>query len=757
VIKLLSTWLCVFVAGFAGAALAKPVQVDAVEVELVADRAALAPGQPLKLGLRIRHDPHWHTYWRNPGDSGLPTQLTLSLPPGFSAGDIQWPAPERIRIGPLANFGYEGEIVLPVAIAVPSAVNDPAVDFRAHAQWLVCKDVCIPGEARLDLNLPVQRTGTPPPSPTAGLFDAMLRRSPQGSIDVAAEVRGNRLALAFDGGEASRVDFFPYAETLISNPARQALSRIGDAAQPRSRLDVVLADGVVRATIEKAGFFSVPAGVLVTDGVAREVRARPVESLPAGTAVVNAADNMASGAYSSASPSGGLLAGSRSGPAAFTSGARDSMAASTLSGALVFAMIGGLILNLMPCVFPVVGLKLLGFAGEGARGSRAARLNATVFAAGVVVSFWVLAVILLGLRATGEAAGWGFQLQSPTFVVAMAMLFVAIGLNLSGVFEFGTRLTRLGGIANASTSVSAFASGVLAVLVATPCSAPFMGTALGYTLGQSTLEALLVFTAIGIGMALPYLLLGWFPAWQRWLPKPGRWTESLRQFLAFPMYATAAWLAWVLGQQVGIDAVLGLAIGAVLLAMSAWIYGRFVQVASTYRVPATTAALLAAAVAVYLAIAPAARDAATGTGRSERAGADRAASAGASDWEAWSEQRVNDAIRAGQPVFVDFTAAWCVSCQVNERLVLAREPVAAEMARRKVLKLRADWTQRDPAITAALAKYGRNGVPLYLMFVPGEAVPRVLPELLTSGIVLDTLNAVTLALNDRENPGLIRR
>ena len=757
-------WSWLLLAALAGAASAKPVRVDAVEVELVADRAAVVPGQPMKLGLRIRHDRQWHTYWRNPGDSGLPTQLMLTLPAGFSAGDIQWPTPERIRVGPLANYGFEGEIVLPVALAVPKSLDGKVVDFHAQAQWLVCKDVCIPGEAGLDLSLPVQSAGAAPKSPSASLFESMASRSPQGIIEAAAAINGTRLSLAFESGQPGRVEFFPYSDDLISNPAPQPLFRIAESATPRYRLEVALVDGVGESGIRKAGFFDAPAGLLVIDGMAREVKAKRVDALPTGVAVANLANKLANadvrpatGAASSSAAAKSLLE-----PAAGSAaGASGAMQFETLTfwTALVFALAGGLILNLMPCVFPVVGLKVLSFAGHDRRDLRSSRLNACAFAAGVIVSFWALGAVLLGLRAAGEAAGWGLQLQSPAFVVGMALLFVAIGLNLSGVYEFGTRLTQLGGVGAApARPAPAFAAGALAVLVATPCSAPFMGSALGYTLGQSMPEALAIFTALGVGMAFPYLLLGFIPSWQRWLPKPGRWMESFRQLLAFPMYATAVWLAWVLAQLAGVDSMLGLAMGTILLALSAWIYGRFVQASGDRTTNRTTAgaiaALAALAAAAYLAWSPAMLDAGASADAADQSNRPRARVV--PDWDPWSEQRVSDAMAAGRPVFVDFTAAWCVSCQVNEKLVLLREPVAGEMLRRNVLKLRADWTHRDAAITAALARYGRNGVPLYLLFVPGEPVPRVLPELLTSGILLDSLDAVHLAA-DRDEDRLVRR
>jgi len=714
-----------------------PTRVEAVEVELVAENAALAPGQPVRLGLRIRHDPHWHTYWRNPGDSGLATQLAFRLPAGFDAGAIEWPAPRRLFIPPLANYGYEDEVVLPVPLRVPPAIEGERVRFAARASWLMCREVCIPGEADVALELPVQRAGVVARSRFAALFDEAERRMPRQAIAARVFADGETLSIGLPGRPAA-VEFFPYREGWLRNAEAQVLYA-SDGDGVGARLDVRLTeDGARRVREGTEAVKSAAEGIVVIDGKARELA---VSIAPAAFAAGSELSRVAGAPQAPAEPArrGLDLPGLRSGSVAPESAALAAPATGlpgSLWMAALFGAVGGLILNLMPCVFPVIGLKVLGFARHGSEGSAGSRVGALVFAAGVVVSFWALAGVLLALRAAGEAAGWGFQLQSPLFVAAMALLFVAIALNFSGVYEIGVSATRLGrfdrgAAASAHLLAGSFGSGVLAVLVATPCTAPFMGSALGYTLGSSTLEALVVFTAIGVGMAAPYVLLGLFPAWLRWLPRPGRWMETFRQVLAFPMYATAAWLAWVLGQQAGIDAVLALAIGAVLLALGLWLTGRFVQQGSGGR-RGVAAALAVAALALGLWTAwP--RDVGSGAATPMQAGAESIA------WQPWSRERVDDALARGRGVFVDFTAAWCVSCQANKRLVLERDAVVSAMAQRGVLRLRGDWTNRDPAITAELARFGRNGVPLYLMYRPGEPQPQVLPELLTVGLVMDAL------------------
>lgn len=706
-------------------------RVDALDVELVAERSAVRAGDRVLLGLRIRHDPHWHTYWRNPGDSGLPTRIEPSGPSGVRFEPIRWPAPVRLWVGPLANYGYEDEIVLPFAIEVPRDLASPALRIEATAQWLACKDVCIPGEARLALELPITAAASAEParSRQASLFESMVARTPDASMPLAGTAHrdGKRLVLAFasPAGVASvaRAEFFPYAEGAVSAPAAQALSESANGWL----LDLELVDGArVSESVE---------GLLMVDGRAFELHA----PLVAGPAAVGTPVSVAAQPAGLSISGGSLLGLTRGDSALATVSGASGPGETSLALALLFGVLGGAILNLMPCVFPVVGLKVLGFAqasGDVRGARRAMRHGAFAFAAGVLVSFWLLAGLMLGLRAAGEWVGWGFQLQSPGFVAAMALLFVAVGLNFSGVYEFGMALTRLGSVGGSSTAGS-FGTGVLAVLVATPCTAPFMGSALGLTLAQPAAFTMAVFTAIGVGMAAPYLVLGLVPGWVGRLPRPGRWMQTLREALAFPMYATAAWLAWVLVQQAGADAMLRLLLGSVAVAMGAWSWGRWMN--GTPRRPVLAWALvLAALLATGALIRPLLDEAPSPASSSvtSRVGPDEPRSI---VWASWSDAAVERALADGRTVFIDFTAAWCVSCQVNKKLVLDREAVTAVMRERGVVALRADWTQRDPAITAALARHGRNGVPLYLVLRPGDARPRVLPELLTTSVVLDAI------------------
>jgi thiol:disulfide interchange protein/DsbC/DsbD-like thiol-disulfide interchange protein len=781
-----------------------PVRVDAVVVELVSRTTSVRPGQDARLALSLRHDRHWHTYWRTPGDSGLPTRLELSLPDRYSASELEWPLPERIPISPLVNYGYEGDVLLPFTLRVPADAQLGTVRLKARASWLMCRDVCIPGDAELTLDLPVK-----PTEPADGLlaerFNRVEAQIPRVRRPVSAWAEGGKLSIGVDEPLGSAM-FFPYAENLIRHAAAQVLYAYEGSAQ--RRLEVQLSDEGLAAVSTGDGLVRAASGVLVHDGAAFELvpSAAPL-ALTGGREIARVAEpvpSQASGSSGSATRPRALFPGLGGGGTLGSGGAGSSgvtvlppgpssalgSASTGLMLALGFALLGGLILNLMPCVFPVVGLKVLSFASviDPRRGlssqtggvlltaARAgvntpllpsqhrqiqalSRRRAVFFAAGVLLSFWVLAALLFLLRSLGVAAGWGFQLQSPAFVVAMGLLFVVVGLNFSGVFEVGLSLTRLGqfdpaagasaGRTNRTQDAdgwSSFGSGALAVLVATPCTAPFMGSALGFTLSSSMIEAFAVFTALGLGMASPYLLLGWFPAWLKWLPRPGRWMESLRQLLAFPMYASAAWLAWVLGQQAGGDAVLSFALGAVLVSLACWILGRFVQQRAGGKPWLAVALALVIVVAGMVLAWPQTGPAQSGRASAGSAPLESVPGTAITGWQVWSPERVQAAQSQGRPVFVEFTAAWCVSCQANKKLVLERETVVAAFQSRDVLLLRADWTQQDARITAELARFGRNGVPLYLLYGPDGASPQILPELLTTAMVLQAVQALPAKL-----------
>lgn len=736
-----------------------------LEAELVADRATLLAGQSFRLGLRLKHDREWHTYWRNPGDSGLPTRFQIKLPSGWSAGEVQWPAPHRIRVGPMANFGYDGEIVLPLQVTPPAGLAGQDVQLEATASWLVCREICIPGEASLAIRLPVAQPNsisdpqTNQESVWSALFVAADRWIPDPNQPIKGRwfKEGKRVMLVFQppisASQSSppttpvEFTFFPERERSVAPAADQQLERLPDG---RWRIRLELAPETTPG--EESG--AVFDGVLRLSEQAYQVRATrqlAAESLSGvqiGSSVLLNAANMANvanvdGTAGASNAPGEQSLLSRLVPPPTPSSATTSQEADQalraidplgLSLVLAGSLLGGLLLNLMPCVFPVVGLKVLGFVQDAGGNSVRARQNAFAFAAGVVVTFLGLAALMLLLRSAGQAVGWGFQLQSPVVVSLLALLFLALGLNFSGVYEIGLRFTTLGGSSGGSPSASAnrspqgiwhsFAAGLLAAVVATPCTAPFMGAAVGFTLTATPAIALVVFAAIGLGMAMPYLLLGLYPGWLARLPRPGQWMQTLRQGLAFPMYATSVWLVWVLGAQMGVDAMLRTLMAGVLVAAAAWWWGRTGAKPSSSHfgqsVPAGLLLVLAIVLASPRVVNPV---------RSETP----------QDWAVWSPETVSAARLSGRTVFVDFTAAWCISCQVNKKLVLESESVRVAFANKNVLLLRADWTRQDPTITAALAEFGRNGVPLYLVYRPGQGTAQVLPELLTPTVVIEAL------------------
>ena len=694
-----------------GTASAQPVRTDNAEAELVAAATAVVPGQALQAGLRVKHDPHWHTYWQVPGDSGLPTQIRWTLPPGWSAGPIEWPVPQRFPVGPLMNFGYDGEVLLPVALTPPPGLAaGPMVEFAARADWLICADVCIPGGADLKLSLPVRDTAAP--STHAALFAATRQQIPQPTAlaGAAATIEDNRIRLAFEPKAAvQEAVLFPLEEARLEAAAPQVV-KVEDG---KIALYLTAAQPV-------APDFKALKGVLVVDG-------GPARANAGGWAGVIDLPLVA-----------GTVASVGAAPTAITYADGAQSVSIGLAGALIGAFIGGLILNLMPCVFPVLSLKLLSLmqhqrAGDAAH-VRHAPLSAHgwAFVGGVVASFVLLAAVLVALRAGGAQLGWGFQLQTPWVVAALATLFFVIGLNLLGAFEFsfggGLASSNLANRLQSDRVTGSFWTGVLAVIVAAPCTAPFMGAALGFAATQPAAIALSVFAVLGLGMATPYLLLTLFPALLSRLPRPGAWMERFKQIMAFPMFATSVWLLWVLAQQVDANSV-GLALAAlVLVGMAAWALGVSQRGARGFR----WLALGTAGLAVYAVLS------ATGTDATAAPEARGGAKQSAAGWDAWSKAENDRLLAAGKPVFVDFTAAWCVTCQANKQLVLNKDAISRAFEDKGVVRLRADWTNRDEEITRELARFKRNGVPLYVMYDrKGQA--RVLPELLTEGKVLEAL------------------
>ena len=768
-----------------------PIQTDEVEVSLVFSSRELVAGQTFEVGLRLRHAPLWHTYWVNPGDSGLPTEFELNLLDASGARlplplqPIQWPAPRRLPVGPLASYGFEGELLLARLAQLPQgleSIESGGAGFvpralEVQANWLVCKDVCIPGDARFVIALrqaSAQGIGSSATgNASAGTLQLEASESavePSGlkqareslpvlapkSLGYAVSEDGAKLVV-FGDDPAQAIEggyLFLELEGLVQPASAQAVYQ---SSSQGFWLEIPLGGSSKRIL---QGLKAAPTPLYAVfrpqDPKAEPVRwsLRPTKQgafegfqegpkvflgpLPSRAALLDPGKT-AEQAYQARKADSAPLAGSGLG----------------LGLAFLLALVGGLLLNLMPCVFPVLGLKLLALS-QHAQSQAHARRHAFIFTAGVLVSMLALASVLLGLRAAGEAIGWGFQLQNPWVVMGLALLFVAMALNFFGLYELGLGLARVGAQAEqnlkGSMDSGAFGSGVLAVIVASPCTAPFMGSALGFAVSAAHWSSgLLVFLGLGLGLALPFLVLAVVPGGTSLLPRPGPWMQTFRQFLGFPMLATAAWLVWVLIQQQGPDAGLGSLMALVLLAFALWLFGRL-QTASFQSKAATginrwlsPLSLVMSLIALIYLVAL------VGQGQPLVAKTDSAGRVNATlsqdnttDSEAaradaglpWRPGLAQELAAQGQVVFVDFTAAWCISCQANKARVLNRGEVAQRLGSKGYQLLTADWTRQDPVITAELTRHGRSGVPLYLVYGPALQEPLVLSEWLTEDQVV---------------------
>jgi thiol:disulfide interchange protein len=681
------------------------VATENVRAELLSEMAQIKAGEPFWVALRHTIRPKWHTYWKNPGDSGLPTEIDWKLPAGARVEPIVWPMPKLENVSGVINYGYSDDVLLLARITPPV---DAAGQFtiEAAANWLVCEDVCIPEEGKFALTLPVGPAATPATAETRTLFDKTRREVPivspwsaryglarSGDPTLVIDAKGLTAATIRD------VYFFPGEWGAVAHMAKQTAAITADGI----RIPLKKGDDKSKATPGKL------IGTLVLTEKTGEGESRQAFDLVAtlDPAFVPA---------SSFSAAGGEPL--------------------SLWEALLFALLGGMILNLMPCVFPVLAMKAASFA-RLAGGSRAElRQDGLAYTAGVLVSFGVMAAIVLAIRASVGEVDWGFQFQSPVFSLLVAYLFFAVGLNLSGLFEIGSgRFAGVGqGLTRRAGSTGAFFTGVLAVVVATPCTAPFMAAALGFALTQPAPQTVAVLLVMGLGLALPYLALATTPALQRLMPRPGAWMDRLRQFLAFPMYASAVWMVWVLTQQVGADGVMYALGGMILIGFAIWLAKLGDGLSWMRHGVAAISMLLALGAAVKLQDGSA--TAATGVGPGSGSGVSF------EGWERFSRARMDEAVKQGKPVFVDFTAAWCITCLVNERVALETPAARRAFEVAGVVKLKGDWTNRDPEITATLKEAGRAGVPLYLLWAPGAERPRILPQVLTEGMILSELSSL---------------
>lgn len=612
-----------------------------VKATLVSEVESVQPGTPFWVAIRLEMQPHWHTYWMNAGESGFPTEVTWQLPEGFKAGPIQWPAPIKIELPPVVSYGYENEVLLLTQITPPAVFkNTQPLTLKAHVDWLECEVVCIPGQADVSLTLPLLIT---PPQPNREWVKKFAQTRFEWPLEFsewnirAFQTRdGFRLMISSTketSGHLSDLTFFAEDSDTLAYAAAQKFSRTPKGAT----LDLFKSESSTEPITQLRGVLVTSTGWRGPSSEKALSIHAPIEKIPP--------------------PQNNL----------------------TLLWALLFSFIGGLILNLMPCVLPVLSIKILSFVHQASGDSKKIFEHGLAFGAGVIVSFWALAGVLIALRAGGQKIGWGFQMQNPIFVGVLFVLFILLALNLFGLFEIGTKLVQLAGLNKGKSGfMGSFMNGVFATIVATPCTAPFMGAALGFALGQPPLISFLVFTCLGVGMALPYVLLSSHPAFLKWVPKPGPWMKNFKIIMGIFLLATAAWLGWILTLQIGPQHKIG---------------SQMNQSGLT--------------------------------------------------WEPYSIERVDQLRKEGRIVFVDFTAAWCLTCQVNERVVLNSKEVIASFKGKNIAMLKADWTSHDEAITVALQKFERSGVPFYLLYPADQRnQPLILPEILTPQIVLDAISKI---------------
>jgi thiol:disulfide interchange protein DsbD len=663
-----------------------------VHARLIAETGEIAPGGTVTVAMEENITPGWHTYWRNPGEAGLPTEIKWSLPAGWKSGDIQWPYPQRLPVGPLMQYGYDGKVWLLTTVSAPrDAKPGDIVTLKAAADWLVCKEVCIPEDTTLTLPLTVSSAPATPYVTVEEDFTAARAKIPTISpwpVRFAARDDAMDLFIAEPSLSKSQLKdavFFPFVEGVIE----------GMAAQRRGMTDEGLVLRLTRAKNAK-----VPAllsGVLVLTSADGSVQALDVSAKPA---VVPSAD------FSLAEDSG-------------------------LAIVLVFALLGGLILNLMPCVLPILAMKALAVANHAHGDRRIAAIESFSYGVGAILSFTTLGLLLVVLRAGGQAIGWGFQLQEPAAVAFFALLVFAVGLNLSGVFEVGN-VTAGDTLTRKSGWVGSFFTGVLAVAVAAPCTAPFMAAALGYALTQSAVTALFIFVSLGVGFALPFVLIGIMPGVLRVLPKPGAWMLTFKQLLAFPMYGGAAWLLWVLSQEASSIGLIATLAGAIVLAFAVWVWNTSRSASVGWRVAGALCTLLGVAgvIASLVLIRATTIPPAAAAAHAEIGGI---------PCEPYTGTKLANLRAQKRPVFIDATAAWCITCLVNEKVALSGTRVRDAFAAKHIAYLVADWTNRNAEITALLLAHGRSGVPLYLYYAPGADRAVVLPQILTADEVLKAI------------------
>jgi thiol:disulfide interchange protein DsbD len=684
---------------------AAPVQADHTTVELITEDQAIVPGESFDVAIRFKLDPHWHIYWKNPGASGLATTIDWTLPEGIEAGEIQWPVPERIELEGMVNYGYEGEAVLIVTMqAADTLAVGEELTLKADLFWLICKEVCLPGDASVEVSLPVANEAISRASAEASVFAQAREQQaqPNQAWETVAYIEGDSLVLVVDGEDVpADLYFYAEAEGQVDPSAAQILSY---PAPQRAELRLVVDRPFLENVPESIN------GVLQSEAQAWQISAAIIAEAPAIVQQVN-----------------DLSAGE-------SVGFEQRLLAFGLPGFLALSFLGGLILNIMPCVLPVLSLKVFSLLKHAGQTRGDALRHGLAYTFGVVLSFLILAGVLFALRALGERIGWGFQLQSPGFVVVLTTVFFLFGLNLMGVFELGGKLVGADAkVSKRNDVIGSFGMGILAAVVGAPCMGPLVAGVSGLAVQASITTGLLIFGTMGLGLASPFLLLSVFPKLVAFLPKPGLWMESFKQGMGFLLMAAVVFLALVTGRQGGVDAILILMVIMLMSAVAAWIFGRWGAPVRSNRSRWIAKTFAIALVLISLVMGVRATQAAY-----EVYGASPVEADASGQWGEWSSARVDELLAEGKPVFVDFTATWCLICQVNKKVALRTDATAELFEKYGITALEADWTRYDPVITDALESFGRSGVPLYLLYTPDGEVT-VLPQSLTKGIVRDAI------------------
>jgi thiol:disulfide interchange protein DsbD len=715
----------------AGVLSAQPAGEPHTAVSLLANVKSVQPGKPFLLGLRMTMDPGWHTYWKNAGEAGLPPEISWTLPGGIKAGEILWPLPHKyLESGDVLTYGYEKENMLLIPMTADASLSSSEVVIKADVSWLECELVCIPGSGSASITLPVEKQD--PSADNAEIFERYLTAIPKplGTIPEIrvtheVDVSGLRLiaraksGLKFDSSVEGRADFYPEASaeleigrTSVRGSGEEVVLSVPLLLYDRESLPTRIR-GVLVYTLDSGGQRSAEIEFALTPEMVSRLR------------VVGEKDE------------GSLLD-------------REFILEDSATGGgplylyLLFAIAGGLLLNIMPCVLPVIGLKVFGLVKMGGEDHGRVRKLGLLFALGILASFIVLALLVIALKAAGEQVGWGFQFQEPLFIVVMSAVVMAFGLSLFGVFEIQLPASATTGVsdlvtkagATGSSSLGSFSEGVFATILATPCTAPILGTALGFAFSQPAGIILLMFTAVAAGMALPYLVLTLRPAWMKVLPRPGEWMVTAKQFMGFLMMATLLWLLYVLGKQLGMEAVIWTSAFLLTVGVACWVIGRFATLtASRGRFAASWTIAVLVVLGGWFGFQQPVLEA-----RAILSKGSEATEVDGIPWKEFSLTTLEEHLAAGRGVFIDFTAEWCLTCKVNEKTVLADDEVVEKLKTSGIVSLKADWTSRDPDITRLLGKFGRSGVPLYVVFPAGKPdQPIILPEVITSGIVIEAL------------------